>query len=214
MYRWYRNSQVCYVYLHDVYGSSFPTEKDDGKYHKSNGWPEWFSRRWTLQEMIAPWDLQFFNKDWQPIDDKKTLAQTLQMITQVPEHILADGLEGDRPCCSDNIVGCQSDDDTSGGQSVLIDEPVGCEHADAVWREEEGISPSSAGDHPLIQQPKHLCLGDNSDVRIGGMLADHPSFFEGCSKMELIDPGEFIEKFPEVGQSQQGRYSGHIPKVV
>ena len=195
---WRRNSQVCYAYPHDFDGSSFPIKKDNVKYPKSNGWPEWFSRGWTLQEVIAPQDLQFFNNYLQPIGNKKTLAQTLQLITQVPEHILADGLEGDRPCCSDNIVGCQSDDDTSGRQSVLIDEPVGCEHADAVWREEEGISPSSAGDHPLIQQPKHL--GDNSDVRIGGMLADHPSFFEGCSKMEPIGHGSSSKNFQKVGK--------------
>ena len=64
MYRWYGNARVCYAYLHDVDSSSFPTEKDDGKYHKSNGWPEWFSRGWTLQEMVAPRNLQFFNKNW------------------------------------------------------------------------------------------------------------------------------------------------------
>ena len=71
MYRWYRNARRCYAYLHDVDGSHFPTKKD---YPKSNGWPEWFSRGWTLQEMIAPRDLRLFNKDWQPIGDKKNLA--------------------------------------------------------------------------------------------------------------------------------------------
>ena len=98
-----RNSQVRYAYPHDFDGSSFPIKKDNVKYPKSNGWPEWFSRGWTLQEMIAPRDLQFFNKDWQPIGDKKTLAQTLQLITQVPEHMLADGLEGNCPCVAQII---------------------------------------------------------------------------------------------------------------
>ena len=60
MYRWYANAKICYAYLHDVDGSSFPTEEDDGKYPKSNGWPEWFSRGWTLPEMIAPQNLHFF----------------------------------------------------------------------------------------------------------------------------------------------------------
>ena len=67
MYRWYENSRICYAYLHDVTDSSFPTA----------GRPEWFSRGWTLQEMIAPRDLRFFNKDWHPIGDKRTLALTL-----------------------------------------------------------------------------------------------------------------------------------------
>ena len=56
MYSWYGNAKTCYAYLHDADGSSFPTEKDDEKY-PSNGWPEWVSRGWTLQEMIAPSDV-------------------------------------------------------------------------------------------------------------------------------------------------------------
>ena len=48
--------------------------------------------------MIAPQDLQFFNKDWQLIGNKKRLSWILSRVTKVPEHILADGLEGDRPC--------------------------------------------------------------------------------------------------------------------
>ena len=97
MYRWYANAKVCYAYLHDVDGSSFPTNKAKKKYPRSNGWPEWFSRGWTLQEMIAPRNLQFFNKDWQPIGDKKRLAQTLDTITGVPVHILTGGLDANRP---------------------------------------------------------------------------------------------------------------------
>ena len=103
MYRWYANAKVCYAYLHDVDGSSFPNKSDYEKYHESNGWPEWFSRGWTLQEMIAPRNLQFFNRDWQPIGDKKSLAGSLKMITGVPKHILADGLEGNRPCVAEII---------------------------------------------------------------------------------------------------------------
>ena len=53
MYRWYANAKICYAYLHDVDGSSFPTKKDEEEYPNSNQWPEWFSRGWTLQEMIA-----------------------------------------------------------------------------------------------------------------------------------------------------------------
>ncbi|KIM67914.1 hypothetical protein SCLCIDRAFT_60339, partial [Scleroderma citrinum Foug A] len=85
MYRWYENAKVCYAYLHDVPDPWFPTTK-------------WFSRGWTLQELIAPDNVQFFNKDWQCIGDKRTLAPTLQNITGVPEHILVDGLHGNRPC--------------------------------------------------------------------------------------------------------------------
>ncbi|KAL4070177.1 heterokaryon incompatibility protein-domain-containing protein [Scleroderma yunnanense] len=54
MYLWYKNSKVCYSYLHNVPSTSFPMECDNEKHPVSNGWPEWFSHGWTLQEMIAP----------------------------------------------------------------------------------------------------------------------------------------------------------------
>ncbi|KAI6023006.1 hypothetical protein PISMIDRAFT_118869, partial [Pisolithus microcarpus 441] len=88
MYRWYRNSQMCYVYLHDVIEQAFPTEQDFGRFSKSNGWPEWFSRGWTLQELIAPEKVTFFNKDWLAIGTKKELKSTLNNITRIPKEVL------------------------------------------------------------------------------------------------------------------------------
>ncbi|KAF8545565.1 HET-domain-containing protein, partial [Imleria badia] len=52
MYRWYHQSDVCYAYLHDV--------RDPSEFIES----DWFSRGWTLQELIAPRHLKFFTKDW------------------------------------------------------------------------------------------------------------------------------------------------------
>ncbi|KIM68400.1 hypothetical protein SCLCIDRAFT_105698, partial [Scleroderma citrinum Foug A] len=98
MYRWYENAKVCYAYLYDVLGPSLPTVSDKERYPDSSGWPEWFSRGWTLQELIAPSDIQFLNKDWQSIGDKRMLAPTLHNITGIPEHILTLGLDGNRPC--------------------------------------------------------------------------------------------------------------------
>ncbi|KAI6004263.1 heterokaryon incompatibility protein-domain-containing protein, partial [Pisolithus albus] len=90
MFRWYENSKRYYAYLHDV--DVFPTTPDHETFGAFNGWPEWFSRGWTLQELIAPMDLRFFNKDWQFIGDKRNLARTLVEITRVPCGVLEDGL--------------------------------------------------------------------------------------------------------------------------
>ncbi|KAI6161093.1 hypothetical protein EDD17DRAFT_1592233, partial [Pisolithus thermaeus] len=55
MYQWYHNSGMCYVYLHgDVDEPAFPTKRGFSRFGESSGWPEWFSRGWTLQELIAP----------------------------------------------------------------------------------------------------------------------------------------------------------------
>ncbi|KAI6017326.1 hypothetical protein BKA83DRAFT_606598 [Pisolithus microcarpus] len=95
MFRWYKNSTRCYTYLHDT--SEFPTEPDFTTFGNSNGWPEWFSRGWTLQELIAPGDLQFFNKDWKEIGSKRSRTTELKKITGVPLSVLVDGLSSYRP---------------------------------------------------------------------------------------------------------------------
>ncbi|KAI6106013.1 heterokaryon incompatibility protein-domain-containing protein, partial [Pisolithus croceorrhizus] len=92
MYRWYQNSQVCYVYLGDVEGPSLPSKRNNSRFSKSNGWPEWFVRCWTLQELVAPKQLEFFNRNWTYIGNKRRLASTLEEITRIPANILAEGL--------------------------------------------------------------------------------------------------------------------------
>ncbi|KAI6167820.1 heterokaryon incompatibility protein-domain-containing protein, partial [Pisolithus thermaeus] len=104
MYQWYRNSGMCYVYLNDVDEPAFPTKEDFSRFGKSGGWPEWFSRGWTLQELIAPRNAQFFNKDWVPIGTKEKLAFKLEVITRIPQRVLfwgevlTDKYSVERPC--------------------------------------------------------------------------------------------------------------------
>ncbi|KAI6019370.1 hypothetical protein PISMIDRAFT_52523, partial [Pisolithus microcarpus 441] len=95
MYRWYKNTRVCYAYLNDVGELTFPTQRDD-KFAESNGWPEWFVRRWTLQELIAPKEVKFFNKDWVHIGNKRQLEPTLERTTRIPRGVLRSGLAGKR----------------------------------------------------------------------------------------------------------------------
>ncbi|KAJ8515633.1 hypothetical protein ONZ45_g6984 [Pleurotus djamor] len=55
MFKWYQNAHVCIVYLTE----GRETWKED----------EWFTRGWTLQEMIAPSRLKFYQGDWTPLFD-------------------------------------------------------------------------------------------------------------------------------------------------
>ncbi|KAL4072833.1 heterokaryon incompatibility protein-domain-containing protein [Scleroderma yunnanense] len=194
MYRWYEDSKVCYAYLHDVPGTSFPTY-DESTYPNSNGYPEWFSRGWTLQEMIAPNNLQFFNKHWQSIGDKERHAKELKCITGVPRHILTDGLSSNRPCVAQIISWAAHRmttrvEDRAYSLLGLLDVNMPMLYGEgkkAFHRLQLEIIRMS-NDQSII-----AWAFDGQNERTGSTLADDPIFFGCCSTMELMEPIEFIQ---------------------
>jgi hypothetical protein len=85
MYAWYRDSAVCYACLSDVYG--------DPKAHGRNSFQQsrWFTRGWTLQELLAPSRIQFFNQYWEPIGTKTDLTDGISDITNIDLYALKGG---------------------------------------------------------------------------------------------------------------------------
>ncbi|PIL28692.1 hypothetical protein GSI_08736 [Ganoderma sinense ZZ0214-1] len=78
MYRWYALSDVCYAYLADVP----PGEDIHSRYSRFCS-SRWFTRGWTLQELIAPISVEFLSADWAPIGSKHTLADLVETITKI-----------------------------------------------------------------------------------------------------------------------------------
>ncbi|CCT72997.1 related to beta transducin-like protein [Fusarium fujikuroi] len=81
MYRYYQEASICYVYLADI---STVSEISNSR---------WFTRGWTLQELIAPSSMIFFDKDWRELGTKKSLVQVLSQRTNITESILCDSEE-------------------------------------------------------------------------------------------------------------------------
>jgi hypothetical protein len=48
----------------------------------------WFTRGWTLQELIAPFYVEFFDREWQLIGSKQMLADTVSAVTKIPKDVL------------------------------------------------------------------------------------------------------------------------------
>jgi hypothetical protein len=81
MFRWYRNATKCYVYLSDVSltGQDPITQHWALNFRKSR----WFTRGWTLQELIAPSSVEFFSIEGQLLGSKHLLEQQVQEITGI-----------------------------------------------------------------------------------------------------------------------------------
>ncbi|PMD65672.1 HET-domain-containing protein, partial [Hyaloscypha bicolor E] len=89
MYGWYEGSVVCYAYLEDV-GRALSTQTSYGPSNKDKTVEEsrWFTRGWTLQELIAPAKVDFFDNQWQYLGRKEDLSPLLSRITSIPEDVL------------------------------------------------------------------------------------------------------------------------------
>jgi hypothetical protein len=80
MFRWYRNAARCYVYLSDV---STGTQSQPSQFLWEFRQSRWFTRGWTLQELLAPFSVEFFSREGQRIGDKKSLEAQIHEITGI-----------------------------------------------------------------------------------------------------------------------------------
>ncbi|KAF7950927.1 uncharacterized protein EAE97_002479 [Botrytis byssoidea] len=76
MYRWYQDSAVCYAYLSDL--------EEIGSLDKS----KWFSRGWTLQELIAPRHVLLFDMHWRLLGTKDEHAAAIERITGILRDVI------------------------------------------------------------------------------------------------------------------------------
>jgi len=76
MFKWYKRSAVCFAYLSDV-------KTPDGFRESA-----WFTRGWTLQELLAPNAVEFYDRDWNLLGSQYSEAETIEEITGIPSDLL------------------------------------------------------------------------------------------------------------------------------
>ncbi|KAF2834007.1 heterokaryon incompatibility, partial [Ophiobolus disseminans] len=85
MFAWYQHAEKCYAYLYDV---SWPGLESRGPVPKRTlqelSRSRWFTRSWTLQELLAPKSVEFFTAGWVRIGDKHSLLQEIHETTRIP----------------------------------------------------------------------------------------------------------------------------------
>jgi heterokaryon incompatibility protein (HET) len=90
MFSWYSKASICYVYLSDVFSGTAKA----GPSLKTICMPQfqrsrWFTRGWTLQELLAPNNVRFYSMEGVYLGSKISLVREISQITSIPVAALS-----------------------------------------------------------------------------------------------------------------------------
>ncbi|KAJ8112702.1 hypothetical protein OPT61_g4994 [Boeremia exigua] len=85
-FRWYRDAATCYVFLSDVSATKRKADSEVSQFIWEPAFRNscWFTRGWTLQELLASRDLKFFSYEWDALGDIQELKHLIHSITNLP----------------------------------------------------------------------------------------------------------------------------------
>jgi hypothetical protein len=82
MFQWYKNASVCYAYLSDLPQRAEATEDSPINYNELRVC-KWFTRGWTIQELIAPKKVYLYDRTWTFRGRRDDFAELLSRITHI-----------------------------------------------------------------------------------------------------------------------------------
>jgi hypothetical protein len=189
MYAWYRNADVCYVYLADLE----PGTRDDLAQTLRNC--RWFTRGWTLQELIAPLKVHFFDMEWNYRGDKESLADLLESRTGIPGRLLRS-----QSALSDYSVARRMSWAAMRETTRLEDKAyclLGIFDVNMPLIYGEGMKAFDRLQTAILQTTSDLSIFAWTDDRVpcpqyAGALAESPRQFAGCGNINAVGGGSSI----------------------
>jgi hypothetical protein len=186
MYAWYRDAAVCYVYLADLEpGGVEDLQRDLPRCR-------WWTRGWTLQELIAPREAIFFDKWWNCRGSKSQLAGLISAIMGIPEGLLRGEAQ-----LSDFAVARRMSW-AARRETTRVEDMAYCLlgifDVNMLLIYGEGMKAFTRLQTTIIQSTADLSIfvwTDEQAPRPGyaGVLAESPRQFANCTNVELI-PGD------------------------
>jgi len=201
MFGWYKRAKCCFVYLSDVHEDSsvpgyYPT------YEQSNQQSRWWTRGWTLQELIAPSEVYFFSADWKLIGSKEEGIIKISKITGITTDALKSRYNLSRISIAERMSWA-SQRKTTRAEDIAyslmgifdINMPLlyGEGGAKAFIRLQEEIMKVSYDQSILAwidPRNENSELYDPSEpLRLNGVLAVHPKYFAKSASFRPLLPG-------------------------
>jgi hypothetical protein len=86
MFKWYAESFICFTYLSDL--SVYDLEHNKSGITAGFLNSRWFTRGWTLQELIAPEIIYFYDSDWKFLGTKDFFRREISSLTGIDIEVL------------------------------------------------------------------------------------------------------------------------------
>jgi hypothetical protein len=97
MYTWYERANTCFAYFSDVPDTKTGLSAEGFRASR------WWTRGWTVWELITPMCLEFYAADWSKIGTKLERKKEISEITRIQEKVL-DKSRHFSDCCAAEIV--------------------------------------------------------------------------------------------------------------
>ncbi|KAG7284324.1 hypothetical protein NEMBOFW57_010696 [Staphylotrichum longicolle] len=125
MFRWYKRARKCYAFLGDVDeapvldSKAAPAAVEQDNPSRPALVPDnlglfcvqmqlsrsrWWKRGWTLQELIAPYNVEFYNCRWEFLTSKRANKRFISATFAIPEPILDHSDSLSSVCVADRIA--------------------------------------------------------------------------------------------------------------
>lgn len=197
MFRWYQKAICCFVWLPDVDGAY-----KDGKVTPLEDFDRsrWFTRGWTLQELLAPQHVYFYDKHWRLLGDKGGLSHRIHEITDIDLDALVYGTW--EHCNIAQRMSWAADRMTTRREDLAyclmglfdVNMPLLYGEGDkAFLRLQEEIMKESNDQSILAWDATKRSEGNNRAAfpSTVGVLATHPSQFRGMGLIETLPSGGY-----------------------
>lgn len=181
MYAWYERAQICYVYLVDI--PNQPPGGSDLTLLEMMAASRWFTRGWTLQELIAPDHVVFYSRSWTHLGTKKALSSFLSRITGIDQLCI----RKERPLKDYSIAQRMS---WAGDRSTTRPEDMaycllGIFGINLPLIYGEGNRAFIRLQEEIIRtSDDHSILAFDTILSTNSLLADHPKLFRDVSKLQ------------------------------